>query len=199
MYIVDDSPQYNRVLTLAKNLGFGDAFLATEFEPGVYNIELAQANGPRIGVYRADLSRTAGSALLFMVQGFINPIIGQPGLTVAVYAPDGRAIFLPIATDNEDEQALPEGFRVNGNYPNPFNPTTAIQFDLPEAALVKIDVYDLTGRHVMSMPSQQYYAGNDQAAQLDASDLASGTYVYRVVAEGQQQQYVSSHTMTLLK
>ena len=199
VYIVDDTPQFNRILTLAKNQGFGDAFLAAEFDPGVYNIEITQANGPSIGVYRADLSRTAGAALLFMLQGFINPIIGQPGLSVAVYAPDGRAIFLPVATDNEDEQGLPDGFQLRGNYPNPFNPTTSIQFDLPEAALVKIDVFDLLGRHVLSSPSQQFYAGNDQAAQLDASELASGTYVYRVVAEGHQQSYISSQTMTLLK
>ena len=199
IYIVDDTPQFNRIRTLAENLEFGDAVLAAEFEPGVYNIELTQAGGPRIGVYRADLSRTAGAALLFMIQGFINPIINQPNLTVAVYAPDGRAIFLPTATNNDGEGVLPGAFALRGNYPNPFNPSTSIQFDLPEAATVTVDVFDLLGRHVMSMPAQQYYAGPDQAAQLDASELASGTYVYRVVAEGQQQQYVSSNTMTLLK
>ena len=199
VYIVDDTPAHNRIKTLAKSLGFGEAFLSTEFEPGVYNIEITQSNGPQVGVYRADLSRTGGAALLFMITGFMNPIIGQPELSVAVYAPDGRAIFLPISTDSEEEAGLPASFRVRGNYPNPFNPATSIEFDLPEAARVTIDVFDMLGRHVLSLPEQQYHAGNRQTARLDASELASGTYVYRVLAEGQRQRYASSQTMTLMR
>ena len=199
VYIVGDAPSYPRIKPLAETLGFGESYISAEFEPGVYNFEITQSDGSRVGIYRADLSRTAGAALLFIIQGFVNPIVGQPPFTVAVYAPDGRAIFLPTATDNEQEQGLPSGFRIQGNYPNPFNPSTSIQFDLPEAARVTVDVYDLLGRQVMSVPPQQYYAGQDQIAQLDASELASGTYVYRVTAEGQRQRYVSSNTMMLLK
>lgn len=197
VYILDENN--NRILTLAKNLEFGEAFLSTEFSPGLYNIEITQANGPLVGIYRADLSRTAGAALLFMVQGFVNPIVGQPDMTVTAYAPDGRAIFLPISTDNEDESPLPNAFQVAGNYPNPFNPTTSIRFDLPEAAEVNISVFDLLGREVMTMPSQRYQAGVEQSVQLDASGLASGSYIYRVVAKGAHQTYFSSKTMTLLK
>ncbi len=198
-YIVDDTEAFNRILTLAKGLGFGDSFLTKEFEPGVYNIELTENSGTRIGIYRADLSRTGGAALLFMVQGFVNPIVGQPDLSITAYAPDGSAIFLPLATANEDEFVLPNAFSLEGNYPNPFNPTTSVAFNLPEPAQVNVEVFDMLGRLVLNTPARQFHAGSDHAIQLDASSLSSGTYVYRLVAEGVQQMYTESKTMTLLK
>ena len=128
-YIVDDSGQYNRIATLAKGLGFGESFLTNEFEPGVYNIEVTQNNGPRIGIYRADLTRTGGASLLFMVQGFVNPLVGQPDLGMTVYAPDGQGLPLPITitVSNEDVDELPSAFKVHGIIPTllirqqPFN------------------------------------------------------------------------------
>ena len=200
-YIVDDTPQYNRVATLAKGLDFGESFLTNEFEPGVYNIEVTQNNGPRIGIYRADLTRTGGASLLFMVQGFVNPLVGQPDLSMTVYAPDGQGVPLPISVpvSNEDEGALPNAFQVHGNYPNPFNPTTSIRFDLPEPASVRIEIYDIAGRNVMTLPSRQYLSGNEQVAHIDASGLSSGIYIYRLIAETGQNIYVQSQKMTLLK
>ena len=200
-YIVDDSGQFNRLATLAKGLTFGDSFLTNEFEPGVYNIEVTQNNGPRIGIYRADLTRTGGASLLFMVQGFVNPLVGQPDLSMTVYAPDGQGLPLPITTpvSNEDEDELPNAFNVHGNYPNPFNPTTSIRFDLPEPASVRIEIFDIAGRNVMTIPSRQYLSGNEQIAHVDASGLSSGIYVYRLIAEGGSSTYVQSQKMTLLK
>lgn len=200
-YIVDDSGQFNRLATLAKGLSFGESFLTNEFEPGVYNIEVTQNSGPRIGIYRADLTRTGGASLLFMVQGFVNPLVGQPDLSMTVYAPDGQGIPLPINTpvSNEDFDELPNGFKVHGNYPNPFNPTTSIRFDLPEPASVRVEVYDITGRNVMTVPSRSFLTGSEQVAHIDASGLSSGIYVYRLIAEGAQSTYVQSQKMTLLK
>ncbi len=198
-YIVDDSDSYNRIMTLAKGLSFGESFLTREFEPGLYNIEITQNSGERIGIYRADLSRTGGAALLFILQGFVNPIIGQPDLSITAYAPDGQAIFLPLATNNEDEDVLPGAFELAGNYPNPFNPTTSVEFSLPEPADVSIEVFDMLGRAVMQTPMTTFQAGTDHAIQIDASSLSSGTYVYRVVAHGHQRSYTQSKTMTLLK
>ena len=200
-YIVDDTPQFNRIATLAKGLSFGESFLTNEYEPGVYNIEVTQNNGPRIGIYRADLTRTGGASLLFMVQGFVNPLVGQPDLGMTVYAPDGQGLPLPItiSVSNEDVGELPDAFQVHGNYPNPFNPTTSIRFNLPEPASVRVEIFDIAGRNVMSIPSRQYLSGNDHIAHVDASGLSSGTYLYRLIAEAGQNTYVQSRKMTLLK
>ena len=125
-YIVDDTGE-TRVFTLAKGLSFGDSFLTREFEPGIYNIEVTQNNGPRIGIYRADLTRTGGASLLFMIQGFVNPLLGQPDLAMTAYAPDGQGISLQdaISVSNENDFEVPDAFIIHGNYPNPFNPTNS--------------------------------------------------------------------------
>ncbi|MEZ4700083.1 MAG: cohesin domain-containing protein [Rhodothermales bacterium] len=197
--LVDDSGAHRTVAAFGTDVAFGEGRLARGISPGLYHMELVDSNGTTINTYRADLSRTAGAALLFMIQGFVDPVLTQPDITITAYAPDGRALFLPLSTASENEAVMPEGFSLRGNFPNPFNPTTSIQFELPEPALVEIDVYDMLGRHVLNVPSQTFTAGESNTASLDASELASGTYVYRVTARGAQQTYTSSDTMTLLK
>ena len=96
-------------------------------------------------------------------------------------------------------EGLPDSFELLGNYPNPFNPTTTIQFDLPEAAEVTIEIVDMLGRKAMTIPSQVYQAGARHLVNIDASSLASGIYVYRVSARGTVQNYMQSATMTLIK
>ncbi len=70
-------------------------------------------------------------------------------------------------------------FRLYGNYPNPFNPTTKIQFSVPGAGVARLMVFDILGRQVnetaISVPS-----GGVQERTFDASRLASGVYFYRV-------------------
>lgn len=104
-----------------------------------------------------------------------------------------------VRVSNEEGVGLPEHFSLQGNYPNPFNPTTTIQFDLPEAAQVRVDVVDMLGRQVMTVPEQAMTAGANQRIALDASDLASGIYLYRVVARGVSQTHIQTATMTLIK
>jgi len=77
----------------------------------------------------------------------------------------------------------PREFALQGNYPNPFTRTTTLGLDLPEAATVSVDVYDMLGRQVMRVADKQLAAGTGRAIQLNASTLASGSYVYRVTAE----------------
>lgn len=119
---------------------------------------------------------------------------GQPAAE-----PNNGLISNAINISNEDESLVPTSFELAGNYPNPFNPTTSIQFDLPETAEVKIDIVDMLGRVVMTIPSQVYQAGSSHRVHVDASSLASGIYVYQVSAVGAQKTYVETSTMTLIK
>lgn len=94
---------------------------------------------------------------------------------------------------------VPSQFQLRGNYPNPFNPSTTIRFDLPQTAEVSVAVFDLLGHKVLATPTRRISAGADQAIQIDASDLASGTYVYRVIARAPNAMMSEAATMTLMK
>lgn len=106
----------------------------------------------------------------------------------------------PVANIDELEVVeLPETFALNGNYPNPFNASTTISFDLPQAAEVEIEVYDLIGRRVLAVPSQTMQAGAKRSVQVDGNRLASGSYFYRVIAKMDNKTIVETDRMMLVK
>jgi hypothetical protein len=80
------------------------------------------------------------------------------------------------------------------SYPNPFNPSTVIRYELPEAGNVRLSVYDMTGRRVADLVNGPVQAGSHTAG-FDGSRLASGVYVYRLQSGGQ----VLSGKMMLVK
>ena len=73
----------------------------------------------------------------------------------------------------------PVDFGLTTNYPNPFNPSTTIRFDLPESAHVRLRVFDALGREVRVLLDGIRAAGAHEVV-FDASDLPSGTYFYRL-------------------
>ena len=103
-----------------------------------------------------------------------------------------------FATDVE-EAAVPEQFAVLGNYPNPFNPVTTVRVDLPQAAQVQVAVYDVLGRRVLSTPAQDLEAGAARAVSVDARALASGLYLYRVVARAATETFIGTGRMTVVR
>ncbi|HEY3296392.1 MAG TPA: CHRD domain-containing protein [bacterium] len=80
------------------------------------------------------------------------------------------------------------------NYPNPFNPSTQINFDLKENGTVMLTVYDLLGRHVADLVNAAMAAGHHSVAFAGAS-LPSGVYVYRLEVNG----FTDQKKMVLLK
>lgn len=77
------------------------------------------------------------------------------------------------------QSSLPQVFALNPNYPNPFNPTTAISYQLPEAAEVQLIIYNLLGQKVTTLVSERQPAGY-YTVQWDASGMVSGVYLYKL-------------------
>jgi hypothetical protein len=102
-------------------------------------------------------------------------------------------------TSADDHTGLPERFALLGNYPNPFNPSTTVRFDLPAPAEVSIEVHDVLGRRVLTIPAQRMEAGRSMSVPIDASSLASGIYLYRVIAKMKDDLLIQSSRMTLVK
>jgi len=74
---------------------------------------------------------------------------------------------------------LPTIYSLNQNYPNPFNPSTTISFNLPSISFVSLKVFDINGREVATIASEEMSAGS-YSRQWNASSLASGVYFYRL-------------------
>jgi hypothetical protein len=89
-------------------------------------------------------------------------------------------LYASITDVNDHPGTLPNAFVLNQNYPNPFNPTTTISFSLPSNSPVRLEVYDILGRTVESRDLGALAAGSHEI-EYDASNLASGVYLYRVV------------------
>lgn len=77
------------------------------------------------------------------------------------------------------EPDSPEEFHLENNYPNPFNPVTTIEYTLPEEVHVELVIYDILGRRVETLINEPQQHGTHQAT-WDASNMASGTYIYRL-------------------
>ena len=98
-----------------------------------------------------------------------------------------------------DESLIPKKFALYDNFPNPFNPTTQIAVDLPEAASTKITVWNIMGQKVATLYSGNLSAGqhivNFDGRDQNGKQLTSGMYFYRVTAG----KYNAIKKMTLLK
>jgi hypothetical protein len=76
---------------------------------------------------------------------------------------------------------IPEKFNLFQNYPNPFNPVTKIKFDLPNGSATMLAIYNILGKEVMVLTDQFLQAGS-YSIELDASNLPSGVYFYKLQA-----------------
>ncbi len=85
-------------------------------------------------------------------------------------------------------------FRLDQNFPNPFNPSTVIQYQLPMSSEVKLVVYDMLGREVQPLVNTRQAAGSYQV-QFNAASLTSGVYFYRL----QAGTFVETKKMMLVK
>jgi hypothetical protein len=94
----------------------------------------------------------------------------------------------------DDGRGTMDDFTLAQNYPNPFNPTTQLRFSLPASHVTRLTVYDLMGREIAVLVDGPMSAGAHSIT-FDASELASGVYLYELIADGRRV----TRLMTLLK
>ncbi len=100
-----------------------------------------------------------------------------------------------IVTGIEAEQnELPTEFYLSQNFPNPFNPSTTIKYQIPELRFVTLNIYDVLGSEVATLVNEQKPADSYEV-QFNGSNLPSGIYFYRI----QAGSFIETKKMVLMK
>ena len=111
----------------------------------------------------------------------------------------------PVEWEEVDQTQLPKEFGLRQNYPNPFNPATVIEYALPKASQVRIQIYNILGQRVRNLVDEPQEPGY-KMIHWDGKDdygkeVSSGIYFYRIVAHTDQGSgdFIKCRKMTLLK
>jgi hypothetical protein len=99
-----------------------------------------------------------------------------------------------VSVDDPRAFTLPKVFLLFQNFPNPFNPTTRIEYAIPKTSHVSLKVFDVLGREVATLVDELQDVGS-KSVEFDASGLASGVYLYRLQAGG----FVETKKLLLLR
>ena len=125
----------------------------------------------------------------------LYPSLGGLRNDIGVYGGSGAFIFPDNTVGVEgNESKLPETILLYQYYPNPFNPTTSIQYALGSKQIVSLKVYTILGQEVATLVNEEKQAG-EYKVQFDGKELSSGIYFYNLVAGS----FVETKKMILLR
>ena len=101
--------------------------------------------------------------------------------------------------ENMPSTVVPKEFKLDQNFPNPFNPSTTIQFAVPSQSEVKLTLFDIMGREVAMLVDDEYSAGEYKVL-FEATELSSGTYFYRISTRSSTgERFSKTLKLTLLR
>jgi hypothetical protein len=108
-----------------------------------------------------------------IINGDFYSISGVEYNNIASYNPENQLII------NNNNNNIPSEYMLGQNYPNPFNPSTTIKYRIPGEGLVKLTVFDVTGREVALAVNETKQAG-DYSVSFDGFNFSTGVYFYRL-------------------
>ena len=112
--------------------------------------------------------------------------------------PSNEASVLVTSVEDTPDN-IPDSFALSQNFPNPFNPETKIQYDLPKSTHVRIEIFNLLGQKMRTLVNDQKPAGSHTVVwngrKENGEAVASGVYIYRL----QTEQFMKSRKLILLK
>ena len=166
-------------------------FLTSNRTPGELNIGAVKVDG------QAASGEGALVELVFKASG--TPAASDFQVSESVLVGLDGAVDLLNRVEIGNLNPLPDQYSLNRNMPNPFNPSTAIGYQLPEAGMVRLAIYNLLGQEVRVLVDERKEAGSFTAT-WDGNDelgrrVATGVYLYRI----QAGDFAASRRMLLLK
>ncbi len=162
----------------------GSIFAGTQ-SAGVYRLAPGDTTWKQVnsGLSGVDVSSLAVDSLGYLYAATEKGIFRTTGVVDAIH---------------RTNTATPSGFYLAQNFPNPFNPSTNIRYELSANSYVTLKVYDILGREVVTLVD-----GREPAAlhtvTWNASRFASGVYFYRLVSSYGNHRHVETKAMVLIK
>lgn len=160
-------------------------FVSAEKDKAISAFERSLADG-KLVFQNATIDNTA---LAYPEDIAISPD-GKHLYAVSSWNVTGRiAIFIvniPTNSIDDNENQIPSDFHLAQNYPNPFNPSTIIKYSVPRLSFVQIKIYDLVGREIKTLISEEKHVGNYEI-KYNANDITSGIYFCKMIANGFNQ------------
>ena len=192
MHGVTDAPAvdiYANGGLLVENLAYGDFQGYLQVPVGDYTLDItAHGDTNPVASFSAPLSSFGGMSGVVYASGFLSPAETDSVFTLVLTTPSGYVVTLPatgtaLATETF-ENAVPNGFVLLQNFPNPFNPVTSISYQLTSASPVAITIYDLMGNVVSNLFSgiegPGYKNINWDATNNNGDLVSSGMYFYKL-------------------
>lgn len=193
-------PIPNGSITSDQAMAIAEANGGSDFRSShvLYNVLVAAGQSNK--AFTTDTTETVWTIVYQSFDGN-SPIYGDKKLYFLINMTDGKILkeervavsTTPIEKEPQQQQ-LPGQIELLQNYPNPFNPTTHIDFILPQASKLTLRVYNLLGQEVKELANGRFSPGRHSIV-LDASNLSSGIYFYRL----QLENNVITKKLTLLK
>jgi hypothetical protein len=150
---------------------------ALSFNKETESIEIVKANAEAEAIFTFDVERNAPVNKKDTIDFLITDANGLMMTKQFIFSYTG-----------------PKEFKLEQNFPNPFNPSTTIQYQLPRDSRVTLKVYDILGSEVVTLVNEEQQPGYYEV-QFNAANFASGMYVYRL----QANEYVSVKKMLMIK
>ena len=115
--------------------------------------------------------------------------------TIAGKVSANRIAKLSLPVGLKDKSDIPPyDYKLFQNYPNPYNPTTTINYQIPGDGFVTLKIYDVLGKEVATLVNENKYTGRYNV-EFNAGNLASGVYLYQIKVN----DFVSTKKLVLLK
>lgn len=209
VYMLASDGHIYRFLATEGSLGFESFIEPLQFtrNRSIPTTTLPAARGGS-GVFRYSVSPDLPAGLAFdpstrTLQGTATEILNTTIYTLHAEDTGGLqgSITFELSVHGPVRKAEPSeplpAFFLHGHYPNPSSGDVSIVFDLSERAVVTVELHDLIGRRVVAVPPQTMPAATQQSILIPVSTLPVGSYVYRLIVEGEHDMATASGVLLL--
>ena len=200
--VVDYGTRGNKTLAQWKSLGFDNS--SFEADPKFTNVSTKDfsilSTSPAIdkgyvlgAPYNTDkrnVSRPTGTGYDIGAFEYTTQLLSSKTMANNNNSPVENDELYKVETSGN----VPQQYELGQNYPNPFNPSTTIRYTLPQNSMVTLKVYDILGKEVATLVNEMKSAGSYEI-NFKALNMASGTYIYRIQADG----FTQTKKMVLMK